>query len=55
MLTIARDRLRRPFVPDLPSWGVALAVGAALISGLAVYLNAFAVKQLPDAAFFSVV
>lgn len=34
-------------------WGVALAVGAALISGVAIYLNAFAVKQLPDAAIYT--
>jgi drug/metabolite transporter (DMT)-like permease len=34
-------------------WGVALAIGAALISGLAIYLNAFAVKQVPDAAVFT--
>src|SRR5690349_24344240 len=29
------------------------AVGAALISGLAIYLNGFAVKQLPDAAVYT--
>lgn len=33
--------------------GLAFAIGAALISGLAIYLNAFAVKQLPDAAVFT--
>ncbi len=33
--------------------GLMLAVGAALISGLAIYLNAFAVKQLPDPAVFT--
>ena len=33
--------------------GVVLAIGAALISGLAIYLNAFAVKQLPDAAVYT--
>lgn len=33
--------------------GVVLAIGAALISGLAIYLNAFAVKQLPDAAAYT--
>jgi drug/metabolite transporter (DMT)-like permease len=40
-------------IPDRVGWGVALATGAALISGLAIYLNAFAVKQLPDAAVYT--
>jgi len=40
-------------IPGGEGWGLALAVGAALISGLAIYLNAFAVKQLPDAAVFT--
>jgi drug/metabolite transporter (DMT)-like permease len=45
---------RRPFaIPVGVDWGIALAVGAALISGLAIYLNAFAVKQLPDAAVYT--
>ena len=48
---------RLPFHPrPIPSgsdWGIALAVGAALISGLAIYLNAFAVKQVPDAAVYT--
>ena len=34
-------------------WGVGLAFGAALISGLAIYLNGFAVKQMADAAVFT--
>lgn len=33
--------------------GFAIAVGAALISGVAIYLNAYAVKQLPDAAVYT--
>ena len=40
-------------VPDGLTSGIGLAVGAALISGLAIYLNAFAVKQLPDAAVYT--
>ncbi len=40
-------------VPDRVDRGIALAVGAALISGLAIYLNASAVKALPDAAVFT--
>ncbi len=48
--------VRRRWVSAIPrgaEWGIALAVGAALISGLAIYLNAFAVRQLPDAAVFT--
>lgn len=33
--------------------GMVIAAGAALISGLSIYLNAFAVKQLPDPAIFT--
>lgn len=40
-------------LPGSPGWGVGLAVGAALISGLSIYLNAFAVKQLPDPAVYT--
>jgi drug/metabolite transporter (DMT)-like permease len=49
------DRHSRPVIkiPHNVGWGILLAVGAALISGLAIYLNAFAVKQLPDAAVFT--
>jgi drug/metabolite transporter (DMT)-like permease len=49
------DRRSRPVIaiPDRVGWGIVLAVAAALISGLAIYLNAFAVKQLPDAAVFT--
>ena len=40
-------------IPAAIGWGVALAVGAALISGVAIYLNAYAVKQLPDATVYT--
>ena len=43
----------RASIPASFDWGIGLAIGAALISGLAVYLNAFAVKQLPDAAVYT--
>jgi drug/metabolite transporter (DMT)-like permease len=33
--------------------GVAIALGTALISGLAVYLNAFGVRAVPDAAVYT--
>jgi len=46
---------RTASIPETSDWGIALAVAAALISGLAIYLNAFAVKQLPDAAVFTTV
>jgi drug/metabolite transporter (DMT)-like permease len=48
-----RSRPRRFAIPVGVDWGIALAAGAALISGLAIYLNAFAVKQLPDAAVYT--
>ena len=40
-------------LPGGAGWGIALAVIAAFISGLAIYLNAFAVKQLPDEAVYT--
>ena len=40
-------------LPGARRWGIVLAIGAALVSGLAIYLNAFAVKQLPDAAVYT--
>jgi drug/metabolite transporter (DMT)-like permease len=40
-------------VPDTAAWGILLAVVAACISGLAIWLNAFAVKQVPDAAVYT--
>jgi drug/metabolite transporter (DMT)-like permease len=43
----------RASIPASLDGGIAFAIGAALISGLAVYLNAFAVKQLPDAAVYT--
>jgi drug/metabolite transporter (DMT)-like permease len=49
------DRSRKPAIaiPHGIGWGVCLAFGAALISGLAIYLNAFAVKQMSDAAVYT--
>jgi drug/metabolite transporter (DMT)-like permease len=40
-------------IPQSLRWGVILAVGTALISGLSIFVNAFAVKQLPDAAVYT--
>lgn len=46
-------RARSVVLPVGIGWGIAMAAGAALISGIAIYLNAFAVKQLPDAAVYT--
>ncbi len=40
-------------LPDTTGWGIVLAVVAACISGLAIWLNAFAVRQVPDAALYT--
>jgi len=40
-------------IPRTVRWGVILAVATALISGVSIYLNAFAVKQLPDPAVYT--
>jgi len=53
MRTRSPEAGRRIRIPDTADCGVVLALGAALISGLAIYLNAFAVKQLPDAAVYT--
>ena len=40
-------------IPATRGWGIALALATALISGISIYLNAFAVKQVPDAAVYT--
>ena len=42
-----------PAIPETVGWGLSLAVVAACISGVAIWLNAFAVKQMPDAAVYT--
>lgn len=42
-----------PTIPRTVGWGIGLAVVAACISGLAIWLNGFAVKQMPDAALYT--
>jgi drug/metabolite transporter (DMT)-like permease len=42
-----------PRIPITTTWGVGLAFVVALISGLAVFVNAYAVKQVPDAAVYT--
>jgi drug/metabolite transporter (DMT)-like permease len=40
-------------VPDTTGWGLVLAAIAAVISGVSIWLNAFAVKEAPDPAVFT--
>ncbi len=40
-------------VPATLGWGLLLALGAALISGGSIYVNAFAVRLLPDPVVFT--
>jgi drug/metabolite transporter (DMT)-like permease len=49
----ARRSHPRLALPVSVNAGIGLAFGAALVSGLAIYLNAFAVKQVPDAAVYT--
>ncbi len=52
---VSRSSLAARFeaLPQTVSWGVGLAFATAAISGLAIYLNSFAVKQVPDPAVFT--
>ena len=53
-MTTTDDRAHgRPRIPITMGWGVALAFGVALISGISVFVNGYAVKQLPDAAVYT--
>ncbi|MBI2763574.1 MAG: DMT family transporter [Chloroflexi bacterium] len=40
-------------IPDSLRWGVGLAFATALISGFSIFVNGFAVKQVPDAAVYT--
>lgn len=40
-------------IPNSIRWGVGLAFATALISGVSIFLNGLAVRQLPDAAVFT--
>jgi drug/metabolite transporter (DMT)-like permease len=46
----ALDRVR---VPQTLRWGVGLALATAVISGVSIFVNGFAVKQLPDPAVYT--
>jgi drug/metabolite transporter (DMT)-like permease len=41
--------------PMTARWGVALALTTALISGVAVFVNGYGVKQVPDAAVYTTI
>jgi drug/metabolite transporter (DMT)-like permease len=43
----------RSRIPMTTRWGIGLATVTALISGVAVFVNGFAVTQLPDAAVYT--
>ena len=43
----------RSRIPVTTGWGIALAFGVALISGISVFVNGYAVKQVPDAAVYT--
>ena len=47
------DRPRLPRIPSSANWGAGLALATAAISGVAIYLNAFAVRQVPDPAVYT--
>jgi drug/metabolite transporter (DMT)-like permease len=53
MTTTVDRTITRPRIPITVGWGVALAFGVALISGISVFVNGYAVKQLPDAAVYT--
>jgi drug/metabolite transporter (DMT)-like permease len=44
-----------PRVPITTGWGIALACIVAVISGVSVFLNGYAVKQLPDPAVYTTI
>jgi drug/metabolite transporter (DMT)-like permease len=52
-MTSHREPARVPRIPLTVRWGVGLALGTAVISGFSVFINSFAVKQLPDAAVYT--
>ena len=53
MTTTGAGAAPRSRIPVTMQWGVALAFGVAVVSGISVFVNGYAVKQLPDAAVFT--
>lgn len=54
-MTARETRGTRLGPPMTARWGVALALTTALISGVAVFVNAYGVKQVPDAAVYTTI
>jgi drug/metabolite transporter (DMT)-like permease len=52
-MTTFAGKVRELRIPMTREWGLGLALATALISGLAVWLNSFAVKQVPDPAIYT--
>lgn len=48
-------RLARQQLPATLGWGIGLALVAAAISGISIFVNGYAVRQLPDAAVYTTV
>lgn len=53
MTVVPEPLTGRPRIPVTTRWGVALAFGVALVSGISVFVNGYAVKQVPDAAVYT--
>ncbi len=45
--------LHVPRIPQTAAWGITLAVGTAVISGVSVWVNSFGVRAVPDAAVYT--
>jgi len=52
-MTAILAAVRRRAIPDGLRWGIGLALVTACISGVSIFVNASAVKLLPDAAVFT--
>lgn len=52
-LLSSRPSQRPSRIPDSIGWGIGLALVTAVISGASIFVNGFAVKQLPDPAVYT--
>ena len=57
MSTTESTAVRRPRgpIPHTPTWGLALTLATALISGVAVFLNSYGVKAFGNASLYTTV
>jgi drug/metabolite transporter (DMT)-like permease len=53
MMALDARGARRPLIPVSLRWGVGLAFATALVSGVSIFVNGFAVRQLPDPAVYT--